>query len=171
MKSLRSHPLPCLLAALLFAAGCSKSPDSGKHAAHGAHVHVAPHGGTLVEIGDHAYNVELLRDPAAGKLTAWILDAHAENFVRLKAPELAFVAMPAGQFTPLKLRAVANPATGETVGNTSQFEVQADWLKTAGTFAGIFTVEINGTVYKDVAYTLGGAAGHDHAHGSSQNKQ
>ena len=62
--------------------------------------------------------------------------------------------MPGGKFTPLTLAAVANPATGETVGNTSQFEVQADWLKTAGAFSGIVTVEIRGTKFEKVAFTL-----------------
>ena len=167
MKNLR---LLLALGVAAFATACSKSTDQPKtgKSAHGEHVHVAPHGGTLIEIGDHAYNVELLRDPAAGKLTAWVLDAHAENFVRLKAPELAFIAMPGGQFTPVALRAVANPATGETVGNTSQFEVQAEWLKTAGAFSGIFTVEINGTVYKDVAFSVGAAGGHGHGAGEKK---
>ena len=145
-----------LLAVPLLLAGCAKSRDHD-HAG-GGHAHVAPHGGTLVEVGEHRYNVELVRDSTAGRLTAYILDAHAENFVRLKATEIAFVAMPAGQFTPLKLRAVANPATGETVGNTSQFEVEAAWLKTAPAFSGIFTVEINGMTFRDVEYAVPGAA-------------
>jgi hypothetical protein len=149
----------------------SKAPVGEAHAGHNhshAHVHTAPHGGTLVELGNHAFNVELLRDKTAGKLTAWVLDAHAENFVRLKAPALALVAMPGGTFTPLSLKAVANPVTGEKVGDTSQFEVEADWLKTAGAFSGIFTVEINGTVYKDVAYRLDDEA---HAHGAGEKKK
>lgn len=168
MKLQRLLPALALLAAVFLAAGCSKSHDHDKKSASSGHVHVAPHGGTLVEIGDHAYNVELLHDRAAGKLTAWVLDAHAENFVRLKVPALAFVALPGGQASPLSLRAVANPATGEKVGDTSQFEVEADWLKTAGPFAGTFTVEINGTVYKNVAFTLGAT---DHAHGSGEKKK
>jgi hypothetical protein len=166
MKSARL--LLALAGVAVLATACSKSGshDHDKKSDHTGHVHVAPHGGTLIEIGEHAYNVELLRDRAAGKLTAWILDAHAENFVRVKATELALVAMPGGLYTPLQLRAVANAATGETIGDTSQFEIEADWLKTAGDFAGIFTVEINGTVYKDVAYALG--AHHDHDHGAGE---
>jgi|GEM_PF-150238 len=169
-------PFLRLLAAVLPIAitGCSKPHDHDKKSAHSAHVHVAPHGGTLVEIGEHVYNVELLRDRSAGKLTAWILDAHAENFVRVKATELALVAMPGGQYTPLKLRAVANPATGETVGDTSQFEIQADWLKTAPDFAGIFTVEIGGTPYRDVAFSIAAPtaeAAADHAHASGAKKK
>ena len=159
MKSTASLRLLLALAGVAFlATACSKSDhaahDHDKKSAHSAHVHVAPHGGNLVEIGDHAYNVELLRDAATGKLTAWILDAHAENFVRIASPAIEVVAMPGGKFTPLSLAAVANPATGETVGSTSQFEVQADWLKTSGPFSGIVTVEIKGTVFKDVAYSL-----------------
>ena len=156
MKSTRL--LPALAALALFATACSKSDhathDHDKKSAHAEHVHTAPHGGTLIEIGDHAYNLELVRDNTAGKLTAYVLDGHAEDFVRIAAPTLELVAMPGGKFTPLTLKAVANPGTGETVGNTSQFEVQADWLKTTGSFAGIFTIEIKGTVFKDVAYSL-----------------
>jgi hypothetical protein len=134
-------------------AACGKKADVA-HAHGGAHAHQAPHGGVLVELGDHGYNVELLRDRATGKLTAWILDGHAEKFIRLPAPSFELIAMPGGKFTPLTLKAVATPATGETVGNTSQFEVQADWLKTADTFAGIFTLEIRGTKFEQVAYQV-----------------
>ena len=163
MKTTLRAPLAVLL--LCTFAGCSKhsehkdyskAPGGDAHAGHnhGGHAHTAPHGGTLVELGDHAYNIELLRDPATGKLTAWILDAHAENFVRIASPALELVAMPGGKFTPLSLAAVANPATGETVGSTSQFEVQADWLKTSGPFSGIVTVEIRGTKFEKVAFAL-----------------
>lgn len=126
----------------------------GKKAEQGAHLHAAPHGGTLVEIGDHAYNLELVRDTAAGKLTAYVLDGHAENFVRINSPAIELIAMPGGTFTPVSLKAVASSSTGETVGDTSQFEVQADWLKTAGEFAGIFTVEIRGTKFEQVSFFL-----------------
>lgn len=131
---------------------CGKKADSGE--THGAHVHVAPHGGTLVELGEHAYTLELVRDTAAGKLTAYVFDGHVENFVRLPSPTLELIAMPGGIYTPVTLKAVANPSTGETVGDTSQFEVHADWLKTAGEFAGIFTVEIRGNKFEQVAFSL-----------------
>lgn len=163
MKTTLRAPLAVLF--LCAFAGCSKNsghkdyskaPGGDAHAGHnhGGHAHTAPHGGTLVELGDHAFNVELLHDPATGKLTVWILDAHAENFVRITSPTIELVAMPGGKFTPLTLAAVANPATGETVGNTSQFEIQADWLKTAGAFSGIVTVEIKGTKFEKVAFAL-----------------
>jgi hypothetical protein len=134
--------------------GCGKKDPHAGHSHSTGHVHKAPHGGTLVELGDHAYNLELVRDAAAGKLTAYVLDGHAENFVRIKSPLIEVVAMPGGMRTPITLQAVANTATGETVGDTSQFEAQADWLKTAGEFAGIVTVEIRGTTFSQVAFVL-----------------
>lgn len=141
------------LVATVLLAGCSKSPDHAASA--GGHAHAAPHGGVLFEIGEHAYNLELVRDKSAGKLTAYLLDGHAENFVRIAAPSIELTAIAGGERRPLTLQAVANPATGETVGNTSQFEAQADWLKSVGEFAGtISTLEIKGTRFDNVGIHL-----------------
>src|SRR5688500_6599013 len=140
------------VAVLLTFSSCSR-PESTSGAA--VHSDRAPHGGTLVEVGQHAYNIELVRDPAAGKLTAYVLDGHAENFIRITAPALELVAFTGGEKRPLTLRAMANPATGETVGDTSQFEAQADWLKNTGEFPGeIPALEIRGNKFQKVALYL-----------------
>jgi hypothetical protein len=144
-------PLLRAFALLALLSACATKPPPAEAAAHS---HRAPHGGTLVELGDHLYNVELVRDRTAGKLTAWIFDAHAENRVRIQSPTIDLIAMPGGQFTRLPLEPVANPATGETIGDTSQFEAQADFLKTAGEFAGIVSVEIKGTRFDKVPYVV-----------------
>ena len=103
--------------------------------------------------------LELLRDRAAGKLTAWVLDGHAENFVRLPLPALEAVATVGGTPRPLSLKAVANAATGETVGNTSQFEVQADWLKGPEAFTVVVpSLEIRGSSFKEIKATFPAAA-------------
>ena len=143
---------PVFAVALMMFSGCSR-PESASGA--GGHSHKAPHGGTLVEVGQHAYNIELVRDAAAGKLTGYVLDGHAENFVRITAPSIDLVAFTGGEKRPLSLRAVANPATGETVGDTSQFEAQADWLKNTAEFPGeIPAVEIRGTRFQRIALYL-----------------
>lgn len=154
MKLARCVSSLFVILALVLASGCGqRGAPSG--ASSGGHVHTAPHGGLLVEVGDHAYNVELVRDAAAGKLTAYVLDGHAENFVRLALPSFDLVAITGGEKKSLTLRAVANAATGETVGNTSQFEAQADWLKKSGEFPGtITTLEIKGTTFRDIAFYL-----------------
>ena len=148
------HLFLALTATTFLAAACSKSPPPEK-AETSHHTHPAPHGGTLVELGDHVYNLELLRDPAAGNLTAWILDGHAENFVRISSRTITLVVLADGKPTPLMLSAVANSATSETVGDTSQFEVQAEWLKSAGGFAGTVTLEIKGRKFNLVPFQLG----------------
>lgn len=144
-----------LLACTAFFVGCAKKDPHAGHNHGGGHAHTAPHGGLLVEIGDHAYNLEFVRDAAAGKLTAYVLDGHAENFVRIPATEFEVIAVVGGERKTLALKAVANAATGETVGSTSQFEATADWLKSAGDIPGtVSAVEIKGTRFQNVAFYL-----------------
>lgn len=153
-RNFSSLVLSVALGLFALAAGCSRGGNQSTPSS-GGHVHTAPHGGILIELGDHAYNLELVRDAAAGKLTAYILDGHAENFIRIAAAGFEMVAITGGERRPLSLKAVANSATGETVGNTSQFEVQADWLKSAGDFPGtIESIEIRGTKFNGVAVYL-----------------
>jgi hypothetical protein len=152
---------PILAAFLLVSlAACSKPDhDHAKAPAAGGHAHVAPHGGVLVEVGDHAYNLEFLRDAASGRLSVWVLDGHAENFTRIKAASLDLVATVGAEKRALTLKAVANPATGETVGDTSQFDVQADWLKTAPAFDGsVPALEIRGTKFGPIQFKLPASA-------------
>ena len=153
-----TNSLRATLAAVLLCAftACGKKDDHAghDHSAH-KHVHTAPHGGTLVEVGEHAYNIELLRDAATGKLTAWVLDGHAENFIRIKAPALELVATVAGAKQTLSLAAIANPATNEKVGDTSQFEATADWLKTTTTFDGVFpTLVIRESTFSAIKFNF-----------------
>lgn len=124
-----------LAAGLLLAAGCHRHDHDHAHG-HG-HVHVAPHGGTLVELGDHQFNLELLLDRQTGMLQAFVLDAHAENFVRVdwRTLELTF-RLEAG-FETLLLNAMTDELTGETVGNTATFAASAPWLQRGAALAGV----------------------------------
>ncbi len=139
--------------------GCTKHESSPSAAVAGTapakHEHRAPHGGTPVVLGDEAYHLELVRDAEAGKLTAYMLDGEMEEFIRVKAATFEVVATIGGTKQPLTFRAIANPATGETVGNTSQFEASADWLKTTATFDATLTaLEIKGTAFNAVAFNF-----------------
>lgn len=154
MKTLRALlAVSTAVSGLLLLSACSKK--SGHDHAHGHHHHTAPHGGTLVEIGDHQFNLEFVRDPAAGTLTAYVLDGHAENFVRISAPIIPVMATVGGTSMPLALKATANAATGETVGETSQFVAQADWLKTTEKFdVAIPALEIRGAKFAEVKFNF-----------------
>lgn len=146
--------LGIILAALgLFSvAACSKKSDDH---AHGHHHHTAPHGGTLVELGEHQFNLEIVRDAAAGTLTVYVLDGHAENFIRTPLPGIALIATVNGLPQPLALTASASQETGEKVGDTSAFAGQAGWLKTTANFDVVIPVlEIRGAKFTDVKFNF-----------------
>lgn len=119
------------------------------------HAHHAPHGGTLVEVGEHQFNLEFVVDPVGGRLTAYVLDAHAENFIRVGSPSLEIHVVSPAPARVLILNAVANAATGETVGDTSQFEGSADWLKGVKSLSGtVARLEVRGANFVKVPVTL-----------------
>lgn len=132
------------------------------HDGHGHHhEHTPPHGGTAVVLGEEAAHIELVLDPAAGRLRAYVLDGELENFIRVKDAALALAVREATGERALILAAVADPATGETAGDTSLFEAAADWLKTTPRFeATLREITVRGATYRDVTFKF--PEGNDH---------
>ena len=132
----------------------AKSGDGKKASAH-QHEHTPPHGGTPVVLGEEEFHLEFVRDAAAGKLQLYVLDGHMDKFVRIAAPAIEVTATLAGAPQTLSFQPVPNPATGEKVGDTSLFETQADWLKTATKFdAVVKLVDVKGKAFKDVKFNF-----------------
>ena len=103
--------------------GCTEHQHDESCESHGGlHVHEPLLGGQLMALGEHGsgYNLELLIDEK-NRLSVYILDAHAENFIRIEQGSLQ-VDLSDGNKTSVILDAVADSATGETVGNTSHFQ-------------------------------------------------
>ncbi len=143
-----------LVAALAAFASCSKQP-AGSSATATKHAHHAPHGGTPVVLGQEAYHLELVRDAIVGKLSAYVLDGEMENFVRIAAPSFDIVAVISGRRTTLTFKPVANPATGEKIGDTSLFEAEAEWLKGTDRFDGVLlSLEVRGTKFDAVGFSF-----------------
>ena len=142
------------LASLGFLCGCERRSDHAEGAGHHhTHQHTAPHGGILREVGDHQFNVELVHDATTGTLTLYALDAHAENFVRIAMPAIELSVVVGGQARVLTLLPVANAATGETVGATSQYQGQAEWLKDVSRLAGTMVLlDFNGAKFTQVPF-------------------
>lgn len=102
----------------LFSCG-EKQPMEEK----GGHYHPAPHGGQLVELGKHGsgFNLELVLHEQ-GFLQIFVLDAHVQNFVRISANSIDIeVTEQNGTTKIITCEPIADPITGETVGNTSLF--------------------------------------------------
>ncbi len=155
-----------LLLAVLAFSGCQSSPTETKPTAspspspsaqatktESGHEHSAPHGGTLVELGEEFAHLEIVLDASTGKLTAYALDGEAEKAVRLKQPEIEITV--ANSATVVKLGGVANNLTGETTSDTSEFAGQSDALKGANSFEGVIrAVTIKGQPFKGVAFNF-----------------
>lgn len=143
-----------LLACGIF--GCGRGSGERVPAAkHAQHEHVAPHGGTAVELGHEEFHLELVLDAASGRLTGYVLDGELEQFIRVTVPSLRLIVRSGAGEQTLELRAVANAATGEKVGDTSQFEAVADWLKSTPRFdARLAEITVRGKTYRDVSFNF-----------------
>jgi len=151
MKTYRLSPVLALAVALN---GCGKHPDQAAATPH-KHEHKPPHGGTPVVLGHEEFHVEFVRDTAAGKLTAFVMDGELENFVRVSAASFVIRLNTPRSEKSLVFQAVPNSASGETVGDTSQFEAQADWLKTTPTFdAVLLALTVRALTYTNVAFNF-----------------
>ena len=110
--------------------GCSGDHADSEGSGHG-HYHAAPHGGSLAMLGDHLAQVELVEGPNPGKWSIYVLDGGAERFVRVEQSQIS-VTMDGQEVV---FQAVANPATGESVGDTSQFTASVKGLSKEDQFA------------------------------------
>ncbi|HZZ20267.1 MAG TPA: hypothetical protein VFE25_12895 [Opitutaceae bacterium] len=155
----RTSPLPLLAAlGLSMACGCGKAPPPPPESSE-AHIHQshAPHSGTVVALGDGQFHVELVLDPAAGRLQAYVLDDELENFVRSPSHSVDVSVRRGGTTKSVTLVAVANPATGETVGDTALFEGQAEWLRATSSFEGtIGSMAVRGSTFTKVPFSFPG---------------
>lgn len=118
------------------------------------HDHQPLRGGRLVEIGEHVAQVEIVHDAAAGTLNAYVMDGHASHPVRLPAKSLRLRLEVAGEEFVFDLKPVADALTGETVGDTSRFEIRADLLERIRGFSGVIDeLEVFDRVYKEIPFT------------------
>jgi len=155
----RGRPRAAALASLMlvvaaFAVGCSpKEPSPSASDTPVKHKHQAPHGGTPVALGEEAYHLELVWVAAEGKLQAFVLDGEMEEFVRCPALSFEVVTTGDGGPRPLLFTAVADPATGETAGDTALYEAPAGWIQTTREFDAVLTrLTIRGTTFSGVSF-------------------
>ncbi len=142
-----------MLVALMFApeAAVGRAVDGQDHH------HDAPHGGTLIELGDHFAHLELMFDAGTGTVTAWILDGGAEAPIRLTQPTLAIIidAPPALANRPLELQARASVLTGERVGDSSEFVFTHQGLRGLERITGrVIEVTVRGATFRDLRFDV-----------------
>ena len=139
----------------LFILSCSEHQhDESCGSLGGLHVHEPLLGGQLMALGEHGsgYNLELLIDEK-NRFSVYILDAHAENFVRIEQESLQ-VHLSDENKTSITLDAVADSATGETIGNTSHFQSKETVEKFLPLKGIIQTIEIGSKQYSEIDFAF-----------------
>ena len=140
-------------AALLLLCGCSSDPHSSNHGS--AHIHQPLRGGVLMELGKHGsgYNLEILQNHE-DQLEIFILDAHAENYVRIAQPSIELTLTDSNQ--TMSLGAIADPATGETVGNSALFRTESNISKNIPLQGILRSLKIGSKTYTDQPFEFSG---------------
>ena len=134
-------------------AGNEPGTSSGSHE-HVAHHHEPPHGGTVIELGQEAYHLELVLESERGPLICYVMDGHLEQFIRLSQTSIVCdVELADGTQTNLVFMATANRATGEQVGDTAEFHADIQPWVPINRFEGkIREVHIQDQSFTDVAF-------------------
>ena len=138
---------------LLLLYGCSSDPHSSVHG--GTHIHQPLRGGVLMELGKHGsgYNLEILQNPQ-DQLEIFILDAHAENYVRIAQPSIELTLSDSNQ--TMSLEAVADPATGEAVGNSALFRAESNISSKLPLQGTLRSLKIGSKTYTDQPFKFSG---------------
>ncbi|MHB1306267.1 MAG: hypothetical protein ACYDC1_07465 [Limisphaerales bacterium] len=173
MKILK--PFVFLTTALLLtvAVGCRDASDSHGHShaggdahsheAENSHDHAPPHGGTPVVVADDQFHLELVHDPTAGRMQAYVLDGHLEGYVQVSETSFGMVAKAAGKDELLTFRRAPESTSGNVPEKSSLFEAQAEWLKSAREFEGhIPALTLNGARFTNISFSFPKGSKHVH---------
>ena len=164
-------PFAGVVAALALLNGCGdhQTADGSGHsnAAGEAHSHDAepapPHGGTPVLVADDEFHLELVLDPVAAKMQAYVLDGHLERYVQIPETNFVIVAKSGGATEQLVFQRAPEPGTGTLPATSALFEARAEWLKTAKEFEGtIPTITLNGKTFTNISFPFPKGTQHVH---------
>ena len=114
----------------------------------------APHGGTLIDLGDIAC-LELLLDRSAGNLTLFVLDHQAARPVRISQPAIEVMLDGAGPGDERRfaLFALMPVKIGALVGSASTFSVRLKELRDVGRMSGrVLDVVVDQQEFRDVRF-------------------
>lgn len=131
--------------------------EGGYSAPSRGHAHIAPHGGTLVELGDEFAHVEFVFDTATAILTAFVLDGEAEGGMAIPASALqvALALDDSASAVVLALVGQGSVLTGERADSTSRFAAPAPMLRGVHTVRGVLSrITVKGETFTDIPFTL-----------------
>lgn len=157
-------PAAGALAALALLNGCKDSESHGSQpSAHKHEDHAPPHGGTPVIVGEDRFHLELVLDPVAARMQAYVLDGHLDNYVPVAETNLLLVAKFGGNEEKLSFHRAIDPASGKIPERSSLFEGTAAWLGTTRAFEGSLpTITLNGMTFTNISFSFPKGSKHVH---------
>tara|TARA_B100001250_G_scaffold17463_1_gene15155 strand:+ start:706 stop:1182 length:477 start_codon:yes stop_codon:yes gene_type:complete len=134
--------------------GCgSGQQNEHEHTHSEPHHHEPPHGGAGVTLGEEDAHIEFLAGSKDGIVYAWFFKPHMSSYLRVEFGSFNIVVKRPDGEVNLKFEAVANPGTGETIGDTSQFVAKAEWIAEENSFDAVLPeITVLGKVYRNVAF-------------------
>jgi hypothetical protein len=158
--------LPVLIV-LMMLAGCGDSmPPAATSAAHSHdddHLHSPPHGGTPVQLGDEVYHLELVPDPPANQMLAYLYDGHFHDMVMVAETNFAIQARFNDRVETLSFNRLPDPATGKLPEKSALFAAKVGWLTNVVSFDGMLpSVEFGGRSFTNVTFPFPKGTVHSH---------
>ena len=118
-----------------------------------------PHGGHIIDLGDHEYRAEVAMDEESRQVTVYLLEHDTDDPLAVDAESITLNLMVNEQPTQVTLQ--ANPQEGDPEGRASRFQAPGDQIPEAvhdiEELEGELAVQIG-----EKSYT--GELGHDHGH-------
>ena len=140
--------------------GCGNRPDEivsqdTNPPEHTGHAHTPQNGGVPIVIGNEEFHLELVHASGGSVIRAYVLDGHMEDYVRISQASFEMTIKLTDMERELVFHAVADRATGETVGDTALFRAEAEWLKEVAKFNGVISViTIRSKTFENVEFNL-----------------
>ena len=92
--------------------GCDAPEQKHSSSAPHGHHHDPPHGGSLIQLGNEQYHLELVLDQDLTLMRCYVLDGHVEHFIRLAQEEIhCETTLSSGLKTNLVFQAIARRST------------------------------------------------------------
>jgi len=114
-----------------------------------------PHGGTSVQIGNHGFHLELVRDAEKSRLQAYVLDAHMQGYVSVPEKSFVMLATISNQQQRVMFNRVPEPGSEKLAEASHTFEGSADWIKQATNFNAAFaSITLKGRTFTNVTFSF-----------------
>lgn len=163
MKSIQKNSLLKLMVALFLLAfiGCGSHKPIDDKSGHthndthkkGEHVHEAPNGGSLVELGEEFAHLEFVNDTTNHKIICYVLDGSLK--AGAKAQQASIMAEIKGHDgSQLIFKAIVNELASNTAESSSQFETEYNFEKSKKTTLIIKKVTIKNKTFENIEATL-----------------